>query len=808
MTTIIHIVGNGDLGNDIVDLEPRERTQVQARREKELRGAIEQATASDLADMLLRFPPSPPGQHAQRFHWKPIAYVLRALSGRKKPVHILLLGTASGQSGTKTDLAVSLFKAAFERADVKELLERELDLTLDVTARPDGNLWEGTGAEVLREELSKLSRDEPVIVNGVAGATMLTFIAMGVADQLGLDWRLAIPQDGPEAAKAGTVHLVDRHSYPEAPYYWLRSLGYLEAAKSWVEEAAPSIGSALPDDVKHELETALAVIRKFEETPEDVNADDLAVFAAMDMARAGNGAGLVVRAWIEKRYKEILAQDNTNAPCGKRWRSLFEKDSDDPRANMTLGLHIQKARRRTRVWGKKSPQSARWLSKQGRLNEIGIDAVHRGAAPRASDIELVRSVKELDAALPTWITWPIEGKVLCVYACGNQFQEPTIPSRIVESAPKPELRRAVRGAMLAGAAPLEIEFVALHSSSSKSQAVATEHQRSASRLAVHKGWADVPPVVTPVVYGTTSPDSPQQDLMAQVKGLVHQELDNRRPAAVVLVGTGQKPVAYGSLEAARGWCARHAVPLFLQSFVEGSESQQEHGAQFHRIALANDAEKALRQAATLSLSSLDLMSAVRVLSAGDQDMDQLANKVDQLRTTYQEACDTVELDAHADVIVSILQTVRYLWCTADWLARTRLVVVAAEACWTTQRRTRGTTLLREPELELTATRVGTRTREQRRAPLENLARGDLLRLLYSTRNNLVVTHGKLSVKDAMTIAFEDAWVEIPSEMTFDLFLDRLINRLTDDAATFTGITLTSTWFRDFKTVFVDVKKGL
>ena len=54
MTVIIHPVGNGDLGNDIVDLNSKERLTVQAERLRELQEIIDEADPEDLAAALLK----------------------------------------------------------------------------------------------------------------------------------------------------------------------------------------------------------------------------------------------------------------------------------------------------------------------------------------------------------------------------------------------------------------------------------------------------------------------------------------------------------------------------------------------------------------------------------------------------------------------------------------------------------------------------------------------------------------------------------------------------------------------------------
>lgn len=56
MTIIIHPVGNGDLGNDIVNLSHEERLTMQAERLRELQEIIDEAEPKDLAAALFDLP--------------------------------------------------------------------------------------------------------------------------------------------------------------------------------------------------------------------------------------------------------------------------------------------------------------------------------------------------------------------------------------------------------------------------------------------------------------------------------------------------------------------------------------------------------------------------------------------------------------------------------------------------------------------------------------------------------------------------------------------------------------------------------
>ena len=230
--------GNGDLGNDIVNLSHEERLTMQAERLQELQEIIDKADPEDLTAALLDLP------EGSRFEAKPLALILNALKGRCKSATILLLGVEGGNEGTKTDMVVRLLEKALQHDGVRERIKRRVDADVEVQTVYSGNLFEKEAVERLRDILEKTDPEEDVIVSGISGATMVVFAAMGVVDQLGLNWRLAVAP-GVGTRKAA---FVDRSSYSDAPFYWLRSLGYLEEAEQWMNDRC---GGRIEIDATH-----------------------------------------------------------------------------------------------------------------------------------------------------------------------------------------------------------------------------------------------------------------------------------------------------------------------------------------------------------------------------------------------------------------------------------------------------------------------------------------------------------------------------------------------------------------------------
>lgn len=768
MTVIIHPVGNGDLGNDIVDLNSKERLTVQAERLRELQEIIDEADPEDLAAALLDLP------EGSRFEAKPLALILNALKGECKSAKILLLGVEGGDEGTKTDAVVRLLEKSLQRDGVRERIKRRVDINVEVQSVYSGNLFERAAVERLREVLEGVDPEEDVIVSGISGATMVVFAAMGVADQLGLNWRLAVAP-GADTRKAA---FVDRSSYSDAPFYWLRSLGYLEEAEQWVNDRYG--GKIVIDAVHREM---ITILKNYRTRPEALSEADLGTVARLDMARADNGAGLTLRAWMQKHY-EALCEGNNES-------NLFDPGEGEGKGRVPMvGTVIKEARERKKKLGAGCPVSAEWILSRERINDIGKASVHQGAAPTAADVRYVMNLKELPGRLPDWVSRPESGPVLYIFACGKNSRGPAVPERVLCKPVDAELKRAVPGAMLAGAPPLPVEFLILHSAAEDSKRTALASAASALTSNKDETWSRKAPSIDRLDYGSGNEYEAAPAIMSSVRRHVKLALNAKRPVAVVIVGTGQKPAAYGALQAAQAWCAINAVPLFLQTFIDGDSKKS--GSQFHRIALHNDAETALRRAATAGLRSFNLLSVIRVLSAGDRDMDRKANVCNRLRQEYLDAANAADPDDHACVLISVLRVIRDLCARSrDGYVDPRLAVVAAE---TVKFNPRGK---KEPETLFREDYAWRNRKDSAPARIDLLSRGDLLRMLAEVRNRLVVTHGGSSVLKATRDALADLSISAPGDFTYTDLLARTVTAL-EKAAPGLGIKIDDSWASSFK----------
>ena len=231
----------------------------------------------------------------------------------------------------------------------------------------------------------------------------------------------------------------------------------------------------------------------------------------------------------------------------------------------------------------------------------------------------------------------------------------------------------------------------------------------------------------------------------------------------------------------------------------------------------NDAEHALREAALHSLRSLNLLSATRVLAAGDRDMDELANKCSALRQRLLEvANDEEDPDRGAGVLIDLLKTVADLWEKAPELTRMRLAVIVAEALNFSGRR-----LLSRNNNPQNASggidlgRPCPKDCGEKKAKDKGPHR-DLLEVLYRVRNHLVVTHADGLVEPALRAVLQDLGVEgiqtdsglkNVKELTYPDILRLTCTKL-EEAACVLGVEpAQSSWKTDFECLMADLKSG-
>ena len=833
MTLIIHAAGDGDLGSDILGLKKEQKNDKRKKHQEELESLIEKASSGGV-DKLIgalfenEYPDSSP-EGSRRFMHSPIALELKALreKGKAKRVKFILVGTETGDENTNTAKTAKLVKEALENKKVKDYIEREYEIIVDDVIVEIGDLRERESLNILRGrlecEFKAGNSSGRALVNAFSGSTMVVCALMGLVDQIGFDWEIATPSLSESGDFSACLRKLQMQEI--GVFYWLRSLGYLEQAKGWAETEGPEelIDAEYREGSKYDK--LLASLEVLKSKQNKVTSQALAVGAAISMLRGDNGAGLLLRSWLEKAYEEKLEEENSKLPDGCKYVSVFREGRE-------LGPILDKVGKR--LTEGKASRSDKWLLEHEWMNDAGKAAVHDAAAPTISQIASMRKESELSAAVPEWMPWPFQRPILYIFAMGTACQHPTIPERILReplknrSAKKGQspgerilmrLRRAYPGALLSDSPGLPVEFLILHSSDPGSKQAAMEAATSVLTAAATNAWENRrrPPIDIAEYGPGDANDLIATSLVSEaVAAQVKMTLENKRPAAVVVVGTGQKGAVIGALEAAQKWCGKNAVPLFLQTFVDKSRGIEDPESQFHRVALHRSAKKALLKAALTSLRNMNLLSAVRVLGAGDGEMNELADRCDDLKREYVEVVNSKDPDADAATILDVLRVVRWLWedpiesdcngaaaqeMATDWETRSKLAVIAAEI--TSFKHGKRKLMVRNTSLkagdllsivDLPATGdarqsgSGKANKKPRKANHK-----DLLELLYRVRSSLVVLHGETAPDEALDEVLEELAyapndgncgmldIAVPDGFSYPCLIDEVCKSVTEAA---------------------------
>lgn len=768
MTLLIHIVGAGDLGIDTHQYQINDREAPLRRRLEERRSLLEAAredesASESLVEALLdggegEFPLSPLAQEARAV----VQYeCFNADSSRSiEPggaisIHLILVAGSTDRSMPGGMVPVANFlrdSVALPRA--RTLLFERLGarLTVEVVS---GDLKESENLKHIRRILSARCdehRSKPVYINAMSGSTIVLLSVLAAVDQEGLPWR-SIMASGEE--RLGMRVWEPGISSPRAVVAWLLAQGYVLQAIKWAKMNGVDDESIFTQEVR----AVADVVSKLSKDVPDLTDKELARLTCLWLMRGDNGAGLAVRAWVKARYEAVLAKENAarEESGEKSLSSMFELASAKRRSE--LGPVIGWAKREGR-----DSDADRWLARQDDLNEIGKGSTHDFALPSSKDMSRIRAERELSDFAPGWMPWPGRRPVLYIYGRGktaNGKSMPSFPERILLSSPQPELRRAAPGGMLSDEPPLPIVFRILHSDESFRMA---EKDRDILRnLAPDKGWnlTDVEDILQRYEAPADRSASAEAEIVNDVSVRVKKLLAETSPAAVVLVGSGQKGVVFGALRAAQAWCGQRAIPLFLQTFVDPTEENGEAESQFHRFALHADAEAALLEVAAAGLDSLNLLSAARALSAGDQEMDELAEQCDDLRRKYVKAANNNnDPDSGVGTILDLLETIADLWDNADWETQMRLTVVAAEAVSFKQNRK---LLIRNPSLgskgDLARRRIdrsgnGNGASHAGTDGVRMADHRDFLQIIYEMRNRVILTHGGSAPQAALKSVME------------------------------------------------------
>lgn len=790
MTLIIHAVGDGDLGIDVFAEGHKDKKEIDRCREERigfLRKLIDSDDCEKLASAIFNLNYSPSVEPiTNRFPcaslWQVFSHVGSKIDRKNglETVHLRILYTPSGDRSTK---------------EIFKVLEESLKKLNDV--RSIQNFF-GFDLEVLSAE-SSLKESEmqklkigtggaDVFINGNSGSTLILLSALGIVDVEGLPWHILM------ANSRHGVREISREDAGVSAFYWLRRVGRIKEAL----DVACSSNLRLPEaelNEMREMEKSLDHLQKLED---GIDENDLARVALVDMVRADSGAGIPVRAWVQKHYENLLRGENPKA------KSVFwlkeGSGEEDSLYSIQLGEAIKNAERRCGKKGSKAYRADKWLADQtgdktkiSLLNEVGKGATHEASEPSSEDIQVVFK-SELREIMPSWMKRPDEGSVLVIFAQGNKNRPPTVVQRILGGEASREIVTAFPRATLRDKPSIPIDFTILHSSNCQSCLAAIESRNSVPQnmwdrwkrdslptLKMYEDTSDTEKTAPKHVASLSTAagaisDRSAEEVFDQVEQIVRENLEQVKPAVVILGATGQKEAVFGALCAAKSWCAMQAAPLFLVSFVDeeskddwprldrkDNQHQQEqpkasqYEIQLHRFAMGRESEKALLETASSCLDNFELLSAMRVLAAGDADMRSFSEDCECLRNGYLGAynANKTEKDMHIETILGVLEVVKELWSSHSLGAdtRVRLAVMVGEMlkhCPVSKKKVDA--ILNRPLRDSQSQRFGKRASDEYLSSLDELTSLEIngLQCLFQlVRNRVAFAHGEFTADGAV-----------------------------------------------------------
>jgi len=791
MTLIIHAVGDGDLGIDVFAKGHKEKEEVLRQREKRichLWTLIDSDDCKKLASAIFDLDYSPLIDNiTNRFPYASLRQMFSHIGGKidrnngYKTVRLRILYTSSGERSTETIFEV--LQASLEKLNDAGLIRDVFGFDLEVDSA------ESSLKESEMQEMKIGVEYGDVLIDGISGSHKVVLSLLGNADAEGLSWCVLI------ATSKHKVREISREDAGIGAFYWLRSVGRIKECL----DIAPSINIELSEDELKEMRSIEESLDRLQKLEDGISENDLGRVALVDMVRADVGAGIPVRAWIQKHYENLLRDEDPKA-SSVFWLKEGHVEEGSP-YSIQAGDAVKNAERRCEMMGSKAYRADKWLAGQtdGRtrislLNKAGKDATHEAREPSSEDIQAVFN-SELREIVPSWMKRPDKGSVLVVFAQGNKNRPPTVVQKILGREASREIVTAFPRATLRDKPSIPIDFMILHSSNCQSCVAAKEcrdsvpqnmwnrwQRNSLPTLKMYEDTSDTEETASKhaaslsTAAGAAS-DRSADEVFDQVEQIVRENLERVKPAVVILGATGQKEAVFGALRAAKSWCAMQAAPLFLVSFVDEESSgnrsswpdrkenqrQQEqprasqHEIQLHRFAMGRESEKALLETASSCLDNFELLSAMRVLAAGDADMRSLSEDCECLRNGYLRAYNAknTEKDLHIETILGVLEMVKELWSSQSLGAdtRVRLAVMVGEMLkHSPVSKKKVDAILNRPLLGSQSQRFGKRASHKCLSSLDELTSLEIngLQCLFQlVRNRVAFAHGEFTADGAV-----------------------------------------------------------
>ena len=350
----------------------------------------------------------------------------------------------------------------------------------------------------------------------------------------------------------------------------------------------------------------------------------LAVMAAALIRRDGS-SGFAVRAYVERRYQQLLQVDQARLSESESLVDLLARFRYRPNGSpRTLGEQLGKIRdsRRHDVARSQQTESGRWLLSQRveLLNKFGAKSSHERQGPPTQYLDALREeLAEVTAAMKTDFIGPFDQLPLVpadrVWYVSLLGEKPRLEvlEQVADAALDPgkyaQLDPLVRRYLGVGDnEPIPLGFLLLGTqSASVDRAVELRHRLAAQFTAA---GTDRFTVAADVVVDRDAAGQPVDFSEQAAYDLLSRHL-GEDTAAIVLVPTGWKPHVLSTMIAAQRIAAERGTPLYLRQLV--NRRRDVVSASLHRLPMRFGTDVAIVTAALHALDVGELDTAARLL---------------------------------------------------------------------------------------------------------------------------------------------------------------------------------------------------
>lgn len=596
MLTVVHVVGEADTGLDTASLHAKEHVDKRRNIQREVVEAISDSDPSTVGSWFPHhvkdLPPAIPMSYRSK-NRQPLV-ILRDIIAARIPVpeqiQLLLLATA-GDGPFVTDQYARAVRTAVAKdltlfggqADAEVVV-----VTMDSAVTYD-NLLQSLASDPTQA-------DTEVLMLWAGGASQILLAAISAVISSGRPWRVL-------QTKTGQPVQPPVQGLLPAVVPWLLRYGHADRVQQSLPDWPP--GTPIPEEVRHEAESARRIARGECDPDGGLRLDDLRRRVLVDLRRGGRLSGLLIRTWVVREYQVSLSTDRAD---GITAPDLLQYTNENP-GSSDLGGAIHLA-----VNDHTIPGKAAAFFRDRRVLEA-VKAANRSAhefrpmAPR--HVRVVQDLmSERGGCLPDTPSGigPLavpSGRIGCLWVV-NPYPTPERPAYAVTLASKTIDVGLCRRLGLTDRERVPVDALLVH----------TPLLADLAASQVTDALAQIGPVK--FVNATAAQASQTRDAAQQAAAawLSRQHMD-----VLIVPPVGDKDMMLGVLLASWDYGSRNAVPVLVASLDKNAK-----GLSYIPLLSLWGTDEVLAEVAIENVRRLSFDVAAGLLSVGSPALAKLAGK--------------------------------------------------------------------------------------------------------------------------------------------------------------------------------------